>query len=129
MKIYYSIIAFIFAFSLNAQENKTSESTIESLAESEMKSAARLQSAAVNPNTLNYDITYHKLEFTVDPAVASIAGKVTTTYTATDSMSSLTFDLFDSITVSSVKMNGLNLVFTQPGSNELIITLPGIQPA
>ena len=129
MKIYYSIIAFIFAFSLNAQENKTSESTIESLAESEMKSAARLQSAAVNPNTLNYDITYHKLEFTVDPAFASIAGKVTTTYTATDSMSSLTFDLIDSITVSSVKMNGLNLAFTQPGSNELVITLPGVQAA
>ena len=55
MKIYYSIIVFIFAFSLNAQESKTSESTNESLAESEMKSAARLQSAAVNPNTLNYE--------------------------------------------------------------------------
>ena len=110
----------------NAQENKHSDE-LELMVHAEMKSAARTMNLAVNPNTLNYDITYHKLEFTVDPTVASIAGKVTTTYTATANMNTLTFDLFDSITVSSVKINNVSLVFTQPGSNELVITLPNTQ--
>ena len=33
--------------------------------ESEMKSASKVMNIAVNPNTSNYDITYHKLEFSV----------------------------------------------------------------
>ncbi len=123
MKNIYLFIGVIFALSANSQENKE----FESMVEAEMKSASRAINLVVNPNTLNYDITYHKLEFTVDPAVASISGKVTTTYTATANMSTLTFDLFDSLAVSSVKMNGVDLVYTQFGTNELVISLPAMQ--
>lgn len=82
----------------------------------------------VNPNTQNYDVTYHKLEFTVNPAVYNIAGKITTTYTALSNMATLTFDLSNTLIVSSVKINNVSLAFTQ-NTNELIITLPATQLA
>ena len=99
----------------------------EKMVEAEMKSSSKRMNLAVNPNTLNYDITYHKLEFTVDPSVNYISGKVTTTYTAISNMTTLTFDLTSSIIVSSVKKNGVNLTFLQNASNELIINLPATQ--
>ena len=98
------------------------------IAETEKISAAKTMNLAVNPNTLNYDVTYHKLEFTVDPAVYFITGKVTTTYTAISNMTSLTFDLSNTLIVSSVKINNSALVFSQ-NTNELVITLPTTQTA
>ena len=62
--------------------SKTTAQEILKISESEAKSAASKIHFRANPNTSNYDITYHKLEFTVDPAAANIAGKVTTTFTA-----------------------------------------------
>ncbi len=121
-KFYTSLLLVIFLF-INAQENKHHEMMVES----EMKSASNRMNLAVNPNTLNYDITYHKLEFTVDPSVLFISGKVTTTYMAIQNMSTLTFDMFDSLTATSVKVNGVTATFTQPGSNEIVINLPTTQ--
>uniref|UniRef100_A0A4W5KJU9 Uncharacterized protein n=1 Tax=Hucho hucho TaxID=62062 RepID=A0A4W5KJU9_9TELE len=80
----------------------------------------------VNPNTQNYDITYHKLEFTVDPANYFITGKVTTTFTAISDLSTVTFDLTNQLMVSYVTQNGLALAFTQNTNNELVITLPSM---
>ncbi|MFT7352953.1 MAG: aminopeptidase N [Flavobacterium sp.] len=95
---------------------------------SEKKSATSTMSMVVNPNTQNYDITYHKLEFTVDPAVYFISGKVTTTFKALTNMNTVTFDLYKkvigSFTISSVKMNTVNLTFSYLSSHELRINLP-----
>ncbi len=123
MKNIYLFIGVTFALSANSQENKE----FDSMVEAERKSASRTINLAVNPNTLDYDLTYHKLELTVDPAVLYIDGKITTTYTATANMSTLTFDLYDSMIVSSVRINGNTLFFAQPGTNELVITLPAMQ--
>jgi aminopeptidase N len=123
MKNLYLLLCFSFVFAAKAQENKE----FENMVEAEMKSASRNTTTIVNPNTLNYDITYHKLEFTVDPTLASISGKVTTTYTAVAAMSTLTFDMNDNLIVTSVKKNGIDLTFAQAGTNELVITLPTIQ--
>ena len=82
----------------------------------------------VNANTQNYDLTYAKLEFTVNPAVYKISGKVTLTFKALSNMSSVTFDLYKTstpFTISSVKINGSNASFTHTSSHELVITLPG----
>lgn len=95
---------------------------------SEVNSASKLMSVKTNPNTANYDISYHKLEWTIDPAVYYIAGKVTTTYTALSNITSLTFDLSNTLTVSSVKRGSDYLAFTQTAS-ELQISLPATQVA
>lgn len=114
-------ISFVFA--------QTSKSRLNAIAESEMKSASQLMNIEVNPNTANYDITYHKLEWTVNPGAATkfISGKVTTTYTALANMNTITFDMANELTVSAVKKGATNLTFTESGNNELVITLPATQ--
>jgi aminopeptidase N len=114
-------------FSLALSFGQKQQETISEIATMEMKSAHKMMSVTVNPNTLNYDVTYHKLEFTVDPEVYFITGKVTTTYTALANMNSVTFDLANDLVVSSVKQNNQNLSFLQNGNNELVITLPSTQ--
>jgi aminopeptidase N len=119
------IVAFIFFYSIsiNAQEPI---SEVCKIANSERRSAERHMNLEINSNTQNYDITYHKLEFNVDPAVYFVSGKITTTYTALANMTTLTFDLSNALTVSSVKINNISLAYTQ-NTNELIITLPATQ--
>ena len=124
-KSYLILLLFSLTF-VFAQNN---DSDFEKMVTAEMRSASNLMSVQVNPNTLNYDITYHRLDFTVDPAVYFISGKVTTTYTALSNISTITFDMANELTVSSVKKNGANLAFTTSGNNELVITLPTIQTA
>lgn len=129
---------FALLFALLATYNgfsQTHDEEYHRMIEAEMKSASKTMNFRVNPNTQNYDVTHHKLEFTVNPAVYSISGKVTTTFTALSDMASVIFD-FSKITntadpnyanriiVSSVKKNGVNLTFTHSDTNELIITLP-----
>lgn len=120
MKNYYLLVVLAFsgAFAQVAD--------IARIAESEMKSASSVMNAAVNPDTQNYDVTYHKLELTVNPATPSgaMSGKVTTTFTALANMTSVVFDFNNNLTVSSVKKNGSNLTYTQ-SSEELTINLGG----
>lgn len=119
-KIYF--ILFLFNISMLFAQEDILE--IEKIAESEMKSASRMMEFQANPNTANYDVTYHKLEFTVNPAVYFITGKVTTTFKALSNMTTVTFDLTNELTVSSVKIGVTNLAFVQNSNNELVITLP-----
>lgn len=121
MKKSYFLLVFFTISSVFAQSDVLETSNI---AELEMRSASRTINFQANANTLNYDVTYHKLELTVDPAVYFINGKVTTTFTALANMSTVTFDLANELTVSSVKQGTTNLSFVQNGNNELVITLP-----
>ena len=124
MKItYFALLLFCVTFSFAQKE----QDVLNELINSEMKSASNLMAVAINPNTLNYDVTYHKLEFTIDPAVYFVAGKVTTTYTALANMNTITFDLATQMVVTSVKKDNINLAFSQNASNELVITLPVTQ--
>ena len=110
---------FVLGFFSFAQ---TEQDDFERMVEAEMKSAAAVHDFQVNPNTQNYDITYHELRFTVDPAVYYISGTVTTIFTALEDMNTITFDLDDALIVSSVTMNGNSLSFVQQASKELVIT-------
>lgn len=118
---------FILLFSLTAVFAQNTDRELQEIVNAEKKSASKLMTFTLNPNTYNYDITYHKLEFTVDPAVYFISGKVTTTYTALSDMSTIVFDLSSELTVSSVKKNGVSLAFSQNLNNELVIDLPSTQ--
>jgi aminopeptidase N len=114
---------------------------IESIAEAELKSSSALLAFEANPNTANYDVTYQKLEFTVDPNVYFISGNVTTHFTALENMSTITFDLgritntnnqyyANRITVGSVMMNNQSLAFNHNATTkELVITLPSTMDA
>ena len=105
----FFIILFLFLSSIL----KTNAQKTINIVEAEAKSAASKIHFKANPNTSNYDITYHKLEFTVDPAITNITGKVTTTFTALSNLSTVTFDLDDNLTDTSVNQNGNSVSFTQ----------------
>lgn len=96
------------------------------IVEAEMKQAYSLSAFAANPNTGNYDVVYQRLELTADPDVYFISGSVTTHFVAKEDMSTITFDLTDELTVSSVAKNNIAYGFTQNG-NELVISLPAVQ--
>ena len=124
-KAYLLLLCFSISF-VFAQNNLNKTNLI---AEAEMKSASQLMNIQVNPNTQNYNVTYHRLEFTVNPTVKFITGKVFTTYTALSNMTTITFDFANPLTVSSVKKGTTNLTFVENTNNELIITLPSTQAA
>jgi aminopeptidase N len=122
MKKLYSFFAMLFCLHL-----AYCQETIDEIAHYEMKGASSLINVAVNPNTLNYDVTYHQLDLTVDPAVDFISGKITTTYTALSNMNTITFDFSNGMSVSAVNQNGNSLSYILNGNDELVITLPATQ--
>jgi len=121
MKKCLLLILQILMISVYAQKSK---SLLSDIAVKEQKMATKKMNLSVNPNTQNYDVTYQKLEFTVDPAKYFISGIVTSTFTALSNLSTLTFDLTNKLTVSTVIQNGVSLPFVQNTNNELVITLP-----
>ena len=104
---------------------QTSDSDFERMVEAEMKTVSSIQNLRVNPNTLNYDVTYHELRFTVDPNVTNpyINGIVKTIFRALTDIDAVTFDMATELTVSSVTMNSTSLTFSQ-SNYELNINLP-----
>jgi len=121
MKYYFLLITLLstsFSFS------QTFDEDLNTLVEAEAKSASsRIYNHRVNLNTGNYDVTYHKLEFTMNPSVASISGVVTTHFVAKENMNEVTFDLADNMLVSQVLQNGMPLTYVQNTDDELVITL------
>jgi aminopeptidase N len=106
---------------------QTYNEELEQIAESEMKSAFATYRFTANENTTDYDVTYHRINVTVNPAVQFVTGTVTTNFIALEDMSSITFDLSDQLVVSSVTKNGNSIPFTQNSNDELVITFPTVQ--
>jgi len=101
--------------------------TLSSIREAEFKSALKKMAYRVNPNTGNYDLKYHRLEFNLDPSVNFISGDVTTYFEAKENMNAITFDLADNMTVSQVSQRGNSLLYIQNANDELVITLDATQ--
>ena len=120
MKYYFVLIFLVFTSLGYAQSFDEDQSGI---IEAETKSASSRIYFRANANTGNYDVKYHKLEFTINPSVASISGIVTTHFEAKEVMSQIIFDLTDNMIVSQVIQNSNSLSFTQNTNDELVITL------
>jgi len=100
--------------------------TLNTIREAEAKSALTRIMHRSNLNTGNYDLKYHRLELTLDPAVSFISGAITSYFVAKSDMSTVTFDLSANMTVSQVTQRGNTLSYSHL-SDELIITLPSTQ--
>lgn len=105
--------------------SQSDDSEFNRMVESEIKASSSSLNVEVNPNTQNYDITYHELRFTVNPNTTTpyISGSVKTTFTALSNMNTITFDMATQLVVSSVTMNSVNLTFSQ-SNYELNINFP-----
>lgn len=126
MKRFPILIALLSIFSAFGQNHNHQNSQI---ADAERKSATNVMNAVANVNTQNYDVKYHRMRFTVDPATLFITGEVTTHYLATQNLNTVTFDLNNTLTVSSVLRHGTPVSFTQNINKEVVITLPTTQNA
>ncbi len=118
---YYFVLFFLVLTSLGYSQ--TFEKDQNEIIEAETKSASSRINFRANANTGNYDVKYHKLEFTINPSVASIFGVVTTHFEAKENMSQIIFDLTDNMTVSQVLQNGSSVSYTQNTNDELVINL------
>lgn len=95
------------------------------LVESEMRSASRSAlDVNVNPNTLNYDLTYVRLELDLDPNQQYVSGTVTSHFKMLADSPNIYFDLANNLSVSNVKYHGQDLTFQQLSTDEIKINFP-----
>lgn len=123
MKKLYFLVLSVFAFHSFYAQNENIDK--EGLMAKEMKSyTQKMGTGNINPNTLNYDLQYQRMDVTLDPAVANISGSVTSHFKPNQNISSIYFDLVNSLTVSQVKYHGTNLNFQQLATKEIKIDFP-----
>lgn len=116
-------VCCLLASGLTFAQTAHIDSDYQKMIEREMQSAQKKMVFQLNPNTQNYDVRYHKIELTVNPAVYNVSGKVTTRFKAISvTMNSVVFDLSSPLAVSTVKQGNQILNFTHI-NNELNITL------
>ena len=123
MKRMKNIMLILLFFLVEAGFSQQLTTDFHQIIESEAKAAHKIINYQANINTANYDVTYHRFDWVIDPAIAFISGSVTTSFTAKENLTSVTFDLADNMTVSEVTQNGTSIPFSQNTNDELIITL------
>lgn len=117
------LVCCLLASGLTFAQTSHIDTDYQKMIEREMQSAQKKMAFQLNPNTQNYDVRYHKIELTVNPAVYNVSGKVTTRFKAiSGTMNSVVFDLSSPLVVSSVKQGNQTLNFTHV-NNELNIIL------
>ena len=119
MKKLYFLILLILTFSpVFGQENDTDK---KSLITREIQNYNKMVDYNINPNTLNYDLKYQRLDLSIDPSVYNVSGSVTSHFLPNQSMTSIYFDLTNQLSVSQVTYHGNNLAFQQLATKELKI--------
>lgn len=69
--------------------------------------------------TGGYDISYHRCNWVIEPAIYNISGSVYTNFTSrVASLTEISFDLFTGLTVDSVKFGNVQLAFSH--SSEIL---------
>lgn len=129
-KLYLLVLGFILSQQFYGQKHEQNID-MKGLIEKEKQSfTQKMNIGNTNPNTLNYDLQYQRMDVSLDPAVYNISGSVTSHFKPNQSMGSIYFDLSNSLTVSQVKYHGTNITsFQQLPSKELKIDFPASIPA
>ena len=123
MKKFYSL--FIVLFSVNIIFGQLFNIDRKGIIESEKKKNLKsILDVNVNPNTLNYDLQYIRLELDLDPTQQYISGIVTSHFKMLQNSPDIYFDLKNNLTVSNVKYHGQDLTFQQLSSDEIRIYFP-----
>ena len=120
----YFLALIIFSFAANLM---LAQDAADFCSQGKIKEFARLNktSQVLYPGDSNIDVTYYKLNLTVTTNPNYLNGIITVkARPAKSSINSFYLDLVNALHVSSVKLSGINLNFSQPsGSNQLVINL------
>ena len=127
--ISYSIriifLLFICSMSLQAQKDRLLPHDSNFSSNEKLVSITR-QSQLQAITTNNYDLKYHRFNWTIDPAQRYISGSVTSYFVATqDQMNSIQFQLNASLTADSARFKGKSTLIDHSGD---LITIP-LNPA
>lgn len=123
MKKFYAL--FIVFFSVNLIFGQSFNIDRKGIIESEKKTNLKsILDVNVNPNTLNYDLQYVRLELDLDPTKQYIAGTVTSHFKMLQNSPDIYFDLKNNLTVSNVKYHDQDLIFQQLNTDEILINFP-----
>lgn len=123
MKKIYSL--FIVFFSVNIIFGQSFNIDRKGIIESEKKKNLKsILDVNVNPNTLNYDLQYVRLELDLDPTQQYISGIVTSHFKMLQNSPDIYFDLKNNLAVSNVKYHGQDLTFQQLSTDEIRINFP-----
>ena len=121
------IFILFYSLSFGQKVENIIEDNLDEIVNFEKRNAANKIAFKANSNTTNYDLKYHRLEWSVDPATPEINGKVTSYFTALENLNQITFDLASNMSVSKVTQRGSDLNFTQNSNEELVIDLSSTQ--
>ncbi|MDQ0476372.1 M1 family aminopeptidase [Chryseobacterium sp. MDT2-18] len=116
------MIALMLCFAHLFAQNEEAER--KSMIRNETQRYSKMINYNVNPNTLNYDLKYQRLDLDLDPAQYFISGTVTSHFVPNQNITSIYFDFSNVLTVSEVKYHGTNLAFTQLPTKEVKIDFP-----
>ncbi len=121
----FGAFAMLVCFTkLSAQEENLHCKTELNLPDLEGRTAARKLAFRAAPHTDNYDLKYHRLEWTVDPAVYFIRGTVTSYFVPSgEGFQTIQFDLYSGLRVVEATRNGKALTFAQHSDDRLEVRL------
>ncbi len=123
------LLMFCFVTQLSAQKEAVGEDytnivckDLAHIIQKEQKNFKNKSSFKVQSFAYNYQISYHRLELIIDPAVLKITGTVTTYFTpSTDNFKEIRFDLDNyNLFVTEINYHDIHLNFTQV-NNKLTI--------
>ncbi|REC47685.1 M1 family aminopeptidase [Chryseobacterium pennipullorum] len=128
-KFYFLLLGFAVSQQFCAQKQDPNIE-MKGLIEKERKAFAhKMAIGNVNPNTLNYDLQYQRMDVALDPSIYSIAGSVTSHFKPNQTMGSIYFDMANTLTVSQVQYHGSSIAFQQLPNAEIKIDFPASIPA
>jgi len=80
-------------------------------------------------SSTNFDVTFYRCEWEIDPAISYIKGIVTPYFNITLPTDSIIFDLSDTLTVDSIVYHGSKISFATVTNDGLQINFPSTLPA
>lgn len=123
MKSIYIILLNLLSAAY-AQDTQDYFNTLQNIILSEKNAFSGLTNPkSASSASQNFNITYYRMEWNVDPAVRFIQGSVTSYFKITSNGDNISYDLSDSLFVDSVKQRNSLLNYSQ-GNNTLEVNFP-----
>jgi aminopeptidase N len=98
--------------------------TTEDISMYEGMAAQRILSVNRSLASSNFQVTYYRCSWEIDPAVRFIKGNITSHFIVNTSSTSISFDLSSQLAVDSIYFHGSKINFSQAVSNVLQINFP-----
>jgi aminopeptidase N len=122
--LYLTLVIFFFAACASMAQTPHVCTEHDHIVEMEAHRHHALANFSANALTSDYDIKYHRLEWTVNPDTQYIEGRITSIFTPLeDGFEAIHFDLKDNMTVNSCVFEGRLMNFDLLPNHTLAITL------